>query len=190
MRSRRGRDHRSHVAALLPRALAERCVGNSSPPHLPGAQSLKTCCGRSHVVVVTGAAIYNIIPDVLSRLSAAESVDSDMFKRVMKHLLSLIEKVRGTPSSTHLFPSLICWSHETLSLSLCSIHTSGKAIGEPHGEALPSPPHGQRYKVAPRIPHSAYVYVSTLEHCASPCVAHAWLHQRRNRRTLPTASRS
>jgi hypothetical protein len=41
-----------------------------------------------------------------------------MFKRVMKHLLSLIEKVRGSPSSTHLFPSLICWSHETLSLSL------------------------------------------------------------------------
>lgn len=44
----------------------------------------------------SGAAIYNIIPDVLSRLSAAESVDSDMFKRVMKHLLSLIEKVRGS----------------------------------------------------------------------------------------------
>jgi hypothetical protein len=89
-----------------------------------------------------GAAIYNIIPDVLSRLSAAESVDSDMFKRVMKHLLSLIEKV---PAPSVWFVATSACGCVVLNVRpRPSSLLSGEAIGEPHGEALPSPSHRQR----------------------------------------------
>ncbi len=60
----------------------------------------------------TGAAVYNIIPDVLSRLSASDKVSSDLFKKVMKHLLSLIEKV--SPPLSH------CLLSHTLAPSLLS----------------------------------------------------------------------
>src|SRR5690606_5688147 len=56
VRSRRGRDHRSHVAALLPRALAERCVRkflDTTPSRCAVTQKLCVvpmvrCCHLQH----------------------------------------------------------------------------------------------------------------------------------------------
>ena len=44
----------------------------------------------------TGAPIYNLLPDLLSRLSADTSLDGDAFARVMKHLLGFIDKDKQT----------------------------------------------------------------------------------------------
>jgi len=43
-------------------------------------------------------AIYNVIPDVISSLAADESVDEDAFRRIMKLLMSYIEKDKQSES--------------------------------------------------------------------------------------------
>ena len=40
----------------------------------------------------TGAPIYNLLPDVLSRLSADAALPADGFQRILKHLLSFVDK--------------------------------------------------------------------------------------------------
>jgi condensin complex subunit 1 len=44
----------------------------------------------------TGAPIYNLLPDLLSRLSADASLDGAAFSRVMRHLLAFIDKDKQT----------------------------------------------------------------------------------------------
>ena len=44
----------------------------------------------------TGAPIYNLLPDVLSRLSADASLSEESFSRIMKHLLQFVDKDKQT----------------------------------------------------------------------------------------------
>jgi condensin complex subunit 1 len=44
----------------------------------------------------TGAPIYNLLPDVLSRLSADASLSEESFSRIMKHLLLFVDKDKQT----------------------------------------------------------------------------------------------
>ena len=66
--------------------------------------------------------MYNIIPDIISRLSSLneaeeggeEALSSTAFRNIMKYLLSFIQKVRGTSSPQKSVSHKIIFTGKTI----------------------------------------------------------------------------
>ena len=84
----------------------------------------------------TGAPIYNLLPDVLSRLSADGSLSEDSFSRIMKHLLQFVDKDKQTDGLVDKLlarmPDAIAGGHvkqqRDITLCVASLQLSDKGV--------------------------------------------------------------
>ena len=83
---------KGHIAEMA------RCLEDPDPRVASVARLLFTELSRKH-----GNPIYNLLPDLLSRLSGDESIEPAVFQRIMTRLLGFIDKDKQTESLADKF---------------------------------------------------------------------------------------